>query len=371
MNRYKTLILAAVISLLGSCAELQGVDSNALSDITFKNWVAKYAPDAVNLVNNDGETEQGIYIKYHHKAPQSHDSMKITNMKWVRYNMNAYNLKSATIVISDSILSHQAGKWNIATHWVPNYRQFDSLNPTFLCPGLVKAMPTLNVGDKVRIYMSPAEGFTSVPYASYGNMGELAIEDYMGYPTFLDLHLVDVNNNAYTQLVDSINNFALHKWKMQATDTIQANINGVVTGLFMKKTVSNPTGDPINKDTIFSMNVTRFFLDDFMLNTTSDSIAREYGRYNPEDTETKYSTIRGNVESMEGNPNLDKIYSIAPLHMRKGETALFLINPYFTPSGYNGNTGVLPAILPYEPNYYKVEIDTVTVANVDDDLVID
>lgn len=363
MNRYKTLILVAVISLMGSCAELQPVDSMALSNITFRKWVEKYAPDANHFVNDKGVKDSNIYIKYIHKAPLVHDTLKIQNMKWLRFNMNVFNLNSKTIAISDSILSHQAGKWTVATHWVPNYIQFDSLNPTLLSPGLTKVLPTLNIGDKLRIYLAAEESFSVQPYISIGNSGQLSLEEYINSPSYIDLHIVDVNLNAYTQLIDSMNNFALHKWNMQASDTIGEE------GIFMKKTITNKEGDPIANDSLISMNVTRFFLDDFLVTTTSDSIAKLYDRYYPNDSQNTYAKIRGSIDAMENNPTLPKIYSIAPKHMRKGETALFLVNPYYTPDGYFGNTGALPAILPYEPTYYKIEIDTVTVTTDNDPII--
>ena len=359
MNRYKTLILVTAISLMGGCAELEPVDTMALTDITFHNWIAKNAPDATLFVNDKGVTEKGIYIKYHHKAPQSHDSLKVLNLKWLRYNLNAFNLNHKTISISDSTLSHQAGMWKNTTHWVPNYRQFDSINSSFLCPGLIKVFPTLNIGDNVRIYLSSKESFVVTPNVSVGNAG--AFNEFMNFPTYMDLQLVDVNNNAYTNLIDSMNYFALHKWGMQPDDTIG------VEGVFMKKIIPNPTGDPIAKDTVFSMNVTRFFLDDFMVSTTSDSIAKIYDRYDAKDTNIKYGKFRSTVQSSVNDPNLSKIYSIAPLLMKKGETALFLINPYYTTEGYQGNTSLKPAILPYEPTYYKIAIDTVTIKASDTD----
>ncbi len=362
MNRYTTLILAVALLFLGSCADLQPVDTDRLTNITFDNWVAKYAPDATPFVNENNETIEGLYIQYHHKAPQVHDSLRLTNLRWFRYNMNAYTLTNKTVSISDSTIAHISGTWRNTTHWVPIYRQFDSLNPGFMCPGLIKVLPTLNIGDKVRVFLSSAESFTGAVNLNDGNRGETV--EYPYYPTYLDLEITDVVSNPYANVIDSINNYALHKWDMQPSDTIWDE------GIFMKKTVTNTSGDPIGVDSVFSMNVTRFFLDDFLASTTSDSIAKVYDRYNQDDTETVYGTVVASINSTVNNPTLPAIYSIAPRYMRKGETALFLVNPEYTLEGVQGNTTANPAIQPYEPSYYMVKIDTVTVT-VDDDLTLD
>ncbi|MFI3294560.1 MAG: hypothetical protein R3Y19_00910, partial [Rikenellaceae bacterium] len=143
-----TIIALFALLLIASCAKTATMDTDLLTEQSFKAWLAKNDPDAVPL---DGDEK--IYIRFITHGPEESDSLDIVEYAWCRLNFSAYTFGGELVATRDSNIAKRAGTWVNTTHWCPQYVQLYE-DGGFFCEGLHTALQALGKGDVARVYIS-------------------------------------------------------------------------------------------------------------------------------------------------------------------------------------------------------------------------
>ncbi|CDN31433.1 hypothetical protein BN938_1345 [Mucinivorans hirudinis] len=331
----KIFISIIVIAAIVSCAK----DSPALIDAQtqldfFKDWMRRNHPSAKEL-------KDGVFMEYVERGKGETTIESLTS--WLQLNYTMRTMENLVFATRDSNISRTVGAWSRTTHFCDDFVFYNPSDTKFSAGGW-SAMLDLKGGDHVKMYVPAHLGYNAslgmnIPLAYNGEKGV----SYQDRPYIFELKIKAITDKPDIYERDSVEKWALEKWRLRPGDTI-------VEGIFMKKIVENPGGNPIAKDSTVSLNLTTFFTDKFIISTTSETIAKEYKIYDP--INKSYYPKAVVVGNETDNEILNKVLPF----MRQGETAEILTVSKWTKEGVNGDAASVPQILPYQPRIYLVTV---------------
>lgn len=346
MNKW---IIFLVVSLLfSSCYKRGELDAKEFELKSFEAWMAKNAPSAVKM-------EDGVYYEMLESNP---GGMKLTADKsWFMMNYSGRTLDNLIFSSRSEAISRQMGKFQYYNHYVPLYAGFSQYSYKYTA-GQYKGLSLMHEGDSIRMYLS----------TTYGNpvgvqdFGEFVFSDNLSKvgisPVIFDMRLVKVVDEPIKYENKLVVDFAINDLELKVEDSIRY-------GFYMKKTVENPKGDTIGKDSAVYVYYTGRYLDGFIFDTNIDSvaIANHIAVVPSSESGPKYSPM----DYMESrDETFSEGWKIAISKMRRGETAeVAFISTYgygytgkSAPAKYDGSTLQQTAtdIQPYTPLFFEIKV---------------
>lgn len=337
MSRVKWVFVSLLVSfIIFSCARETDPTEDFMEE-SFLAWIAKNAPNADSLPGN-------VYIEYKERADNYEDlPTAILDTSWLRVNYTGYTLAGDIFETRDSALAIQMGTWAYNTHFKDDYLLY-SLYNTKLCYGLMIAFDTMRAGDSARVYIPAEFGYSSSMSTNAGYTG--LSSSYTGYPIMFDIRLAAIENDPDTVELELLNRWVAKNWGLTEDDTIK-------TGLYYRITSPYAAGDTITSDSSITYDVSSYFLDFHPNRTTLEDVALDWGYYSSDST---YSSVNISSSTFEDTTGTYSAYSQVILQMRKGEVAEGAsISSYLT--GIYGWETALPQVLPYEPQWFVIEVD--------------
>lgn len=340
------IVLTTTLLIFGafvSCAKKAPSITGGMSVESFDAWVAKNAPAATKLDGN-------VYLEFKERSPywEHLDAPKL-DTSWLQMNLTAYTFSAESpqvIGTRNAELSRLIGSWEYTTHFVPDVLQYKYESYGAICQGLAIALQHMRAGDKARVYIPADLMLSSTTFTT----GYALIENYSGYPVYYDVDLVDVIDKPTLWEENVAFRYAASNWGYTRSDTLSA-------GLYMRKIVSNPTGNPITLDSTIRLFQVLRFLDGQLLSTNVDSVAVNDHYKGLEQTSASYSVLKLTPADFDGDEYKKKnlVYrKILPL-MRTGEQ----VEVVATSAWGVGNSGAadnVPQIGAYEPIHYKFHV---------------
>lgn len=330
----KIIGIATVVLMFIACAQDAPSPLTDMDIITYRKWIANNAPNA-KLIDND------IYIEYFERPHENDTLAPRFNTSWLEMNYTGRKLDGTIFFTRAQNLSRLVGKWKNTTHWVDDFQNLSYYFNTILCQGLIHVMPNLREGDSARIYIPYLYAYREAMNINAGYAGETST--YVNAPIYFDLRLNKIINDPTKYELDKVQNYATQKWGMYINDTI-------VKGVYMRKTVTDMAGALLTEDEVANIDKSDYFLDDFILGTTVDSIAKKAEIYT---SSGSYVPLQISMsEHSEDDPIVKKVLK----QMRKGEQAEVVLISRYTRDGTPGNPSNAPQINPYTPRLYKIHL---------------
>lgn len=324
-------ILTVVVAFFVGCAEeTPDIDINDLAKKSFDAWIAKNVPNAVKL--HDG------YIDFIERTTDS-NAKKPADTSWVMIDYTGRTLDGTVFVTRNEEISRKVNKWSKFTHWADKYTTVD---PEVSSIGyyMREGIKMMAVGDSAIIYVPTSAAYYSSDNTGYD--GEVAGFSG-GYPILYEVKLNDIIDQPAEHELEVIAKYAEDNFKVGIKDS-------VLYGVYMNVIESNGGNYPKNGDTV-SVHLTEFFLDDFVITTTSKKQAKEYNIYSASNTYAPFSITFG-----ETYISYKKLLEKVAFKMRVGDVAMVATISDWTGVGYEGDVSSTPQVDPFTPRLYRVEV---------------
>jgi len=322
-------MIVALAAVVFGCAKDPVLPADDLSMLSFREWIAKYAPNAVKLPINDD-----VYIDYIYRNPEPWPDTLIPRLySWFFIDYTGYTFDHKIFVSRRSDKIHKAGTWNFKTHFVDEFSQWYP-DGGIWCQGLLDAFTQLHYMDSARIYIAAPMAYpTDTMMRNIGTKGETST--YIGLPIYFDVRFKYSLNYPAPWWRDSLIRFVTANWGQKPEDSI-------FSGCYMRKLVENPSGYQIDTDSTVYAHYKECFLDNHFIESNMDSVNKMQGTYN---YQASYWPINKKVGSEDGYMDF---YDRALPYMRKGETAEFALIAGWGPFGQEGNSSGIPQVFPFE-----------------------
>lgn len=323
--------IALIIVMAVACAKKDN-GADHLGQESFNEWIKTNAPTAEKL-------SEGVYIKFIERSTKPYSRPQL-DTSWILTNYTASNLNGTIFVTRDKYIARLIGIFTENVHYCEDLVYYSANEPKF-SKGLRMALKQMKQGDSAVVYLSSVEAYQESMPTSADYLNQSAA--YTGFPCIFNIRVGLVTNDPRRYEMDTVASYARIHWKQEPKDT-------VYPGVYMKKTLSNPKGDTITKDSSVWVSYSQYFMDDFLYQTNNDSIAKKWKRLTDENMN---SFVPFNI-SMESKA-FPYVFTVALKHMRKGEEAEFLTISSWGQGNEAKYTGS-PVIGFYTPTIYKVKI---------------
>lgn len=322
-------MVLALVAVIFGCAKDPVLPSEDMSKISFEQWIAKNAPNAVKLPINDD-----VYIEYYYRNPTPWPDSLIPRLySWFFIDYTGYTFDGKIFVSRQSDKIRKSGTWSFKTHFVDEFSQWYP-DGGIWCQGLLDAFTQLHYMDSARIFIAAPMGYTTdTMKRNVGTQGETST--YIGVPVYFDVRFKNSLNYAAKWWMDSLTRFVVDKWGLNPEDSI-------FSGCYMRKIVSNPSGYQIDTDSTVYAHYKDCFMDNHFISSNMDSVNIMEHTYN---YQASYWPISKKVGSEDGYMDF---YDRALPYMRKGETAEFALVAGWGPYGQEGSSYTIPQIFPFE-----------------------
>lgn len=333
----KLLSTAIVALIFASCAKEITLPTSDFPAESLKAWIAKNDPKA--------EFKDGIYVRFIERSNIAGADEPELDSVWVKWNFTMRNLNGIVVATRYESVARLIGTWKNTTHFIPSYLYFSNFTPQ-INEGLKLAIASMHEGDSARFYIPSSLGYSDgqTYYESDAYAGESAI--FHSYPTSFDIRLLKIVRDPRAYELELLNDYAQKNWGLSPSDTLAPSI-------FKRTLISNPKGDTITRDSTVAVYFTQTFLDDFMIDTNIDSVARARDRIM---SNTSYAPIMASGDTLMTDLE-QKIFARAVISMRKGETAEFANGSRWS-YGSSGKPTFTPAIQPWAPLYIRIRVLT-------------
>lgn len=354
MKRFFKYSIYALITapFVMSCAKEGELPFLKMQQLSFYEWVTKNAPQATPFIDKQGVKYEDIYVQYKKRGTDIFEANRLKTYDWFYFDYTGYTLAQDIFTTRDSTTARTLGTWENTTHWYSDFLQYTSESNS-LSNALYKVVEVLNPGDELRVYSSAYQGFRNgYMNINSGYMGSNS--DYSTFPIYMDIKMGSIVKLPQDAELDSVNRYAKKEWNQTINDTI-------VKGIYMRKLREMPNGYAITEDTSVRIFYTQRFLDNFMIKTNSDSIAKSEGRYvNPSSSaeveKVSYYPLQF-IPSKKNSP-VSVVLNRAVLNMKKGEIADVITISSWSDQGNSGTFSTTPQVLPFQPTLYTIRVLT-------------
>lgn len=350
MLKSRRMIIAVTAAILAvvavSCAQIVSDPSENFAKESFDAWVKKYDPVAE-------KKPSGIYMRFIQRNSQW-DNLPAPqiNKSWLSIEYTGRTLGHNIFETRNSYLSQLVGSWAATTHFVSDYLLYAESQK--LCAGLIDALSYMRNGDSVRVYIPASLAYNSSMNVNSGYAGVSVA--YNNFPVYFDIRIHDINEDPKQRELNYLRQYV----RDHGFDPI---IDSIDQGLYMKIIDPYPSGDTITKDSTVQFWHANYFLDNQLVMTNVDTIARRAGYYSSTGDYKSKTLSNANFTTTTGTY---LVYPKVVLKMRKGEIAEALSVSWWGP-GMSGDITAKPQILPYESLRYMIEVvDTSRKKKVED-----
>lgn len=252
------ITIIAVSATLLSCAKRITEDDDVVEQRALDAWVAKYAPDAVEL------GDYGIY--YETLTPAEPNAQAIELDTWVFMDYTIKDIMGNVVYNRKEEAAKRQGQYNKYARYISDYQAIPpDLSDLTVMHGMYYGLMDMKVGEMRRFYIPSKYGYGgNQMHNSYGYGGQYALGEYA--PLILDEIVVnEVIKNPEEREKKMVEEL-ISQWGMSKSDSIKEYLYMQV----LKRGAETDT-IPMDKDVEFYY-TGRFVEDGGVFNTNIDTV---------------------------------------------------------------------------------------------------
>lgn len=273
----KLLPFFVVMALLAGCAEEVEGDYSVTERHSLAEWVALYAPNAIEFGN------KGMFVEYLKEG--SGDYVQAED--WVRVNYTGKSLHNDVFYTRSKEIAEIQGTFTEYTHYVPNLLYMYE-NNVGMTRGMYEVLLGMRQGDMVRIYMPSDFAYGASGYSNSRNVGYSGQFSLNGnVPIIIDsLELLAFSKDPIEEELDLVDQIAtgtgplptdfMAKWgikEAKADGWDMSEADTVAKGFYLQMLPPFPIArDTVGENAKVKLYYTGRFLDGFLLDSNIDSI---------------------------------------------------------------------------------------------------
>lgn len=262
----RVILLLSSAVLAVSCAKNPS-DEPSAEQASFDAWMKKNEPGAKPLGD----------MYYYLVSGSDSEANRVMDGDWVMVDVVGYDLEGNIFYnSSDSMLAKRLGAFTRKTHYVPKKGliAYNSQLSNGLTSGQMDMLLQMKEGDSSRVYM-PSRLAYSGTGTSTSNGYEGNVQLGAGRPAVFDMKLRKVIKNDINAYEEDLVRAKASELGIPLTDTVRGNLIYKQSFGFKEMKPGDNTGNPITVDSSFYYYFTLRFLDDFVISTNVDTVARE------------------------------------------------------------------------------------------------
>lgn len=258
------LSVAVAMMLAVGCAKNSGLDTSENENEALAAWMEKNY-EGWQTSGDWMKTDDGTYIQWLHRAPQTDTVVKAGN--WVRINYTGKTLNEDVFYTRSEAVAKVQGTYTRRTHYVPDFVYLYEENNS-LPKGTFEALTNMRVGDMVRVIMPSGSYMSSSGYSAtnVGYNGQFGLPGDV--PVIIDsLELLEVAEDPIVVENRNVADYASRRWGMNPSDSIGHE------GRYVQLLNPHPfKRDSVVKDSTLSCYYKAYFLDGFVFDSNIDSV---------------------------------------------------------------------------------------------------